>query len=301
MGRVLEVKSRQRDDQAVVRASVGERTRVKSYMSEAVTRTRQQQCMELSSDIVKTMTVTSDKANEMTTVSNNPFSSRSRDTCSTETKTHRTSPKSIVLRTRNRVRSRSLSPTVSTSSSLRTSATRHRRRSCPQMRRRSGFPEPETSDTSGTCDTSETRLRTRCAQDLSYKLKVNGIDDSTNTTRWITKVLSSLRSNDDPNGVVRGGVRMFNSTTPQSFHLQPCPRAQSCTQAPTTHTRVGAPTFPSSCLDGSVTLVGLGQYPQYTRAPFGEVAVGSSQSKRRRTSAWRVFDSCPPTSIVPLH
>ena len=75
---------------------------------------------------------------------------------------------------------------------------------------------------------------------------------------------------------------MFNSTAPQSYHLQPRPRAQSYTQAPTTHTRAGPLTFPSSCLEGCVTRVGPGQYPQYTRAPFGEEAVGSSQSKHFR-------------------
>ena len=77
-------------------------------------------------------------------------------------------------------------------------------------------------------------------------------------------------------------VRMSDSTTPQSNHQQLCPRAQSHTQAPTTHTRAGALTFPSSCLDGSVTRVGSGQYPHYTRAPFAEEAVGSSQYKHHR-------------------
>ena len=40
--------------------------------------------------------------------------------------------------------------------------------------------------------------------------------------------------------------------------------------------RAGALTSPSSCLDGGVTRVGPGQYPQYTRADFGPEAVGSS-------------------------
>ena len=35
--------------------------------------------------------------------------------------------------------------------------------------------------------------------------------------------------------------------------------------------------LPSSCLDGSVTRVGPGQYPQYTRPWFAREAVGSSQ------------------------
>ena len=48
---------------------------------------------------------------------------------------------------------------------------------------------------------------------ISYKLKVNEFDDSANTKSWITKVLSSLRSNDDANSIVRGGVRMSDSTT----------------------------------------------------------------------------------------
>ena len=63
--------SRQRDDQAVVRASDGERDRVKSF-SEALTRSRQWQCMELSSDIVN-MTVSSDEINENATALNNPL------------------------------------------------------------------------------------------------------------------------------------------------------------------------------------------------------------------------------------
>ena len=50
----------------------------------------------------------------------------------------------------------------------------------------------------------------------SHKPKAKEFDDSTNTMRRITKVLSSLGSNDDANGIVRGGARMFNSTTPQS-------------------------------------------------------------------------------------
>ena len=73
VGREQEEQSRQRDDQAVVRANVGERDRVKFYMSEALTKTRQQQGMEPSSDIVNTMTVSSDEANEIATVSNNPL------------------------------------------------------------------------------------------------------------------------------------------------------------------------------------------------------------------------------------
>ena len=36
-------------------------------------------------------------------------------------------------------------------------------------------------DTSETCDASSTRLRTRRAQDLSYKLTVKEFDDLTNT------------------------------------------------------------------------------------------------------------------------
>ena len=62
---------------------------------------------------------------------------------------------------------------------------------------------------------------------IPYKLKKNEFGDSANTKSLITKVLSSLRSNDDANGIVRGvgGVRMFNSTTPQSNQQQLCPRA----------------------------------------------------------------------------
>ena len=76
VGQAPEVQSRQQDDQAVVRASGGERDRVKSYMSEAwtgevLTRTRRQQCMKLSSNTANTMAV-SDDANKTATVLNNP-------------------------------------------------------------------------------------------------------------------------------------------------------------------------------------------------------------------------------------
>ena len=69
-------------------------------------------------------------------------------------------------------------------------------------------------------------------------------------------------------------VRMSDSTTPQSLLQQTCPRAQSYTQATGTHTRAGALTFPSSCLDGGVTRVGPGQNPQYTRAWSVRKAMG---------------------------
>ena len=108
-----------------------------------------------------------------------------------------------------------------------------------------------------------------CSQDLSYKLKLNGFDDTANTKSWITKVLSSLRSNDDANSIVQGGVRMFNSTTPQYYHQQTCPGAQSYTRIASTHAKAGALVFSSSCLDERITLVGPGQYPQYTRAGLG--------------------------------
>ena len=67
---------RQQDDQAVVRASDGERDRVKSYMSEvwtgeALTRTRRQR-MKFSSNTASTMTV-SDDVNKTATVLNNPL------------------------------------------------------------------------------------------------------------------------------------------------------------------------------------------------------------------------------------
>ena len=38
-------------------------------------------------------------------------------------------------------------------------------------------------------------------------------------------------------------------------------------------------TCPSSCLDGGVTRVGLGRYPQYIRGDFGPEAVGSSNHR----------------------
>ena len=43
---------------------------------------------------------------------------------------------------------------------------------------------------------------------------------------------------------------MHDSTTQQSNHQPMCPRAQSNTQATSTHTRAGALTFPSSGQDG---------------------------------------------------
>ena len=57
-------------------------------------------------------------------------------------------------------------------------------------------------------------------------------------------------------------LRVSDSTTPQLNHQQTCPRAQSCTHAPTTHARAGALVFSSSCLDESISRVGPGQYPQ---------------------------------------
>ena len=79
------------------------------------------------------------------------------------------------------------------------------------------------------------------------------------------------------------GSWMSDSTTPQSLLQPTCPRAQSYTQATSTHTRAGALTFPSSRLDEGVTRVGPGQNPQYTRAPFGEEAVGCSQTTHHCT------------------
>ena len=61
-------------------------------------------------------------------------------------------------------------------------------------------------------------------------------------------------------------------------HTKPPPvsvlHVHNDTQTASVHTRAGALTFPSSCLDGGVTRVGPGQNPQYTRAPLGEEAVG---------------------------
>ena len=64
--------------EAVARANDSEHDRVESYVSEAwtgeaPTRARQQQCMELSPDVVNTMTVRSDEANKIATVPNNFF------------------------------------------------------------------------------------------------------------------------------------------------------------------------------------------------------------------------------------
>ena len=76
------------NDQAVVRASDGERDRVKFNTSEAwtvgaFTRNRRQQCMEPSSNVANTMKV-SDQVNKIEAVFNDLFSSRSRCTCSIE-------------------------------------------------------------------------------------------------------------------------------------------------------------------------------------------------------------------------
>ena len=84
---------------------------------------------------------------------------------------------------------------------------------------------------------------------------------------------------------------MFDSTAPLNYHQQPCPRARSYTQATSTHTRAGALTFPSSCLDGCVTRVGPSQHPQYTRAWSAREAVGSSQATRHVTP--------PPQTMGP--
>ena len=43
--------------------------------------------------------------------------------------------------------------------------------------------------------------------------------------------------------------------------------------------RSGALMLPSSCLDGSITRVGPGQHPQYTRVLFGGEAVGGSSQQ----------------------
>ena len=106
---------------------------------------------------------------------------------------------------------------------------------------------------------------------------------------------SRPRSNDDANSTVRGGARTSGSTTPQSNHQTTCPRAQSHTRATSTHTRAGAPTFPSSCLDGGVTRVRPGQNPQYTPAPFGEDGVGCSQTKHHSTPPRRPMNE--PTTL----
>ena len=119
---------------------------------------------------------------------------------------------------------------------------------------------------------------------ISYTLKVNEFDVSANTKSWITKVLSSLRSNDDANSIVRGGVRMHDGTTPQHYDQQTCPCAQRNTQTATTHAS-GALVFSSSCLDESTSRVGPVQYPQYTRAWSAMEAVGSSQHTHHSTTS----------------
>ena len=71
----------------------------------------------------------------------------------------------------------------------------------------------------------------------------------------------------------------------RQFYSQSCrhrtlPWSAIDTSTETMHARAGALMFPSSCLDGGITRVGPGQYPQYTRADFGPEAVGSSNHKQ---------------------
>ena len=92
VGRAPEEQSHRRDDQAVVRASenvtVSSPRRHKPGQREAFTRTRRQQCKELSSNIVNTMTV-SDEVNKIETVLNNPLQFKIQvGTCSTERTKH---------------------------------------------------------------------------------------------------------------------------------------------------------------------------------------------------------------------
>ena len=79
-----------------------------------------------------------------------------------------------------------------------------------------------------------------------------------------------------------GRSAMYDSTTPQCHDQQTCPSAQSYCKALTTHARIGALVFSSFCQDESITWVGPGQYPQYTRAWSAREAVGSLQSKHHR-------------------
>ena len=74
------------------------------------------------------------------------------------------------------------------------------------------------------------------------------------------------RSNENASDIVRGRVRKPDSTSPQNHHGILCPRTRQHAQTASVHTRAGALTFPSSCLEGSVTRVGPGRNPQYTRA-----------------------------------
>ena len=59
-------------------------------------------------------------------------------------------------------------------------------------------------------------------------------------------------------------------------------RTRQHTQTASVHTRAGALTFPSSCLDGGVTRVGPGRNPQNTRAWLAREAVGCSQKNHHR-------------------
>ena len=65
----------------------------------------------------------------------------------------------------------------------------------------------------------------------------------------------------------------------QTSDQQPrSPKATTNPQA-TTQTRAGALMFPSSCLDGGITRVGPGQYPQCARALYGGEAVSCSSQQ----------------------
>ena len=72
------------------------------------------------------------------------------------------------------------------------------------------------------------------------------------------------------NGKIAGGQTVVHNKLPQPDTTTTTPRA--IMQA-----RAGALMFPSSCLDGSITRVGSGLNPQYTRAWYArEAAVGCS-------------------------
>ena len=74
-----------------------------------------------------------------------------------------------------------------------------------------------------------------------------------------------------------GRTHQVDGETTTTVHVRQQPLAQP---RKLRRDRAGALTSPSSCLDGGVTRVGPGRYPQYTRADFGPEAVGSSNHRR---------------------
>ena len=75
--------------------------------------------------------------------------------------------------------------------------------------------------------------------------------------------------------------RSRRSAGRQTLVCNKIPQPDTTTTIPraTTQARAGALMFPSSCLDGSITRVGPGLNPQYTRAWYATEAVGCSLNR----------------------